>query len=369
MNTRSLFVVLFKRGRFRTAAAAVLSLPPRSAPPASLLPPPVRSLFPSVARPFFFPKTERTNEKLTTNSLLATCCIVNVFFLFFLRNVTFFYSYCVLAPSPGQKSGIRMMAAEDLRPEMDRRVKDVTEVLGVSTAAAAVLMREHNWSKEDLLERYMNDPDKVLKSAGVYCRCGHAQEKPNPKDDNTCPICYDDADAMLSMPCGHAFCQECWYDFCVNAVDEEGPSCVSTTCPQAGCTEVVTEEEMAKALGDKSPALLKYNNYQLRSFVESNPLTRWCPGAGCERVACALSPAMMEAEGKVADCDTCDKRFCLVCGEEPHAPATCKDLALWQEKCKNESETANWILANTKSCPKVQYRHSAAKPPGCSFLY
>jgi len=240
------------------------------------------------------------------------------------------------------KSGIRMSAAEGLRPEMNRRLKDVQEVLNVSQAASNVLLREHNWSKEDLLEAYMSNSDKIMKAAGIYARCGHQVA---PKKMSTCEICYDEVSDMLAMPCGHAFCYECWNDFCVNAIND-GPACVKTTCPQAGCPEVVTEEEMTKALGDASSELKKFQTYQLRSFVESNPLTRWCPGRGCERVACALSASAMESEGNVAHCDTCGISFCLVCGEEPHAPASCKNLAMWNKNAamNPKRQTGFWRI-------------------------
>jgi len=269
--------------------------------------------------------------------------------------------------SPACKSGIRLLNAEEIRPEMVLRCKDVSEVLGISEAAASVLLREYNWSKEALLEQYMNDVDKVLQKAGVYHRCGHQKVPPGANGEmQTCEICYEDVQKMLAMPCGHAFCYDCWSDFCANAV-EEGPSCVLKTCPEAKCKEVVTEEEMTLALGASSPVLQKFKSFQLRSFVESNPLTRWCPGPGCERIAAALSTAAMEAEGSVAHCDTCTCSFCLVCGEEPHAPAECKELEQWNEKCRNESETANWILANTKSCPKCHSR--IEKNQGASILF
>jgi ariadne-1 len=68
--------------------------------------------------------------------------------------------------------------------------------------------------------------------------------------------------------------------------------------------------------------------------------------------------------GGVAKCHACDTSFCLKCGVEPHAPVTCQHLAKWQEKCRNESETANWILANTKPCPKCSSR--IEKNQGCN---
>lgn len=261
--------------------------------------------------------------------------------------------------SSGKKTGIHILPAEDLFPEMKRLMKDVTEILSIPEAAAAVLLREHNWQKEVLLEDFFKNADKLLTKCGVYHRCN---PKPVMKMD-TCAICYDEMGSKLAMPCGHEFCTDCWHDFCANAIQEEGPACVRATCPEASCKEVMTEEEVEKVAPDQ---LQKFLSYQLRSFVESNKLTRWCPGKGCERVACAQTASAMEQDDNVAHCDGCCSSFCMICGEEPHAPSGCRDLGFWNEKCRNESETANWILANTKSCPKCVSR--IEKNSGCNHM-
>jgi ariadne-1 len=62
----------------------------------------------------------------------------------------------------------------------------------------------------------------------------------------------------------------------------------------------------------------------------------------------------------------CGTHFCLRCGNEAHAPVLCAQLLLWAEKCRNESETANWILANTKKCPKCSIR--IEKNQGCNHM-
>ena len=112
----------------------------------------------------------------------------------------------------GYKPGIRSLKAEDLRPVMQRRIGDVSDILGVSPGASAVLLREYKFSKEQLLEEYMLSPDHILKKAGVFHRCGNTKSPPpNSKD---CAICYDDeCDGMMAMPCGHQFCMDCWNDF------------------------------------------------------------------------------------------------------------------------------------------------------------
>ena len=276
---------------------------------------------------------------------------------------------------------------------MKRRLKDVTEVLDIPASAAAILLREHNWSKERLLEIFYSSDstEALMKKHGCYFRCHPAaastsannskksatgtsmttrssSSSSNKADssnssEDLCAICYDTPEQTLSMPCGHSFCTDCWHDFCVNAVQEEGPACVRTSCPQADCNEIITEEEFQAVAPDQ---LTKFQGYQLRNFVESNKLTRWCPGKGCERVAVAYNASALETDGSHAHCDTCGTDFCLPCGEEPHLPCGCKDLALWNEKCRNESETANWILANTKSCPKCVSR--IEKNQGCNHM-
>lgn len=260
-----------------------------------------------------------------------------------------------------KKPGIQMLPADQVVPEMKQKLADATEILGIPESAAVVLMRNFNWQRDVLLEAFFKDPDRLLKKHGVYHR---VNPKPALKSPH-CAICYDDVEEKMAMPCGHAFCMDCWHDFCANAIQEEGPACVCTTCPDAACNEIVTEEEVSKAAPDH---LQKFKTYQLRNFVESNTLTRWCPGAGCERVATAHSAAAMEQDDNVAHCDYegCQCSFCMKCGEEPHSPTDCKELGLWNEKCRNESETANWILANTKSCPKCLSR--IEKNHGCNHM-
>jgi len=260
-----------------------------------------------------------------------------------------------------KKAGIQLLPADQLVVQMKQRLTDVTEVLGIPEEAAVVLLRHFNWQKEVLLESFFQDSEKLLKKHGVFHRCN---PKP-PLKTEYCAICYDDVESRMAMPCGHEFCMDCWHDFCANAVQEEGPACVCTNCPDASCNEIVTEKEVSKAAPDH---LKKFKTYQLRSFLESNKLTRWCPGAGCERVATAQSAAAMEQDNYVAhcNCEGCSTSFCMICGEEPHSPSECKELSLWKEKCKNESETANWILANTKSCPKCVSR--IEKNHGCNHM-
>jgi ariadne-1 len=85
---------------------------------------------------------------------------------------------------------------------------------------------------------------------------------------------------------------------------------------------------------------------------------RYCPAAGCDKVAIGSAVTTVRCE--------CSYPFCFRCGEEAHDPANCAQLAEWAQKCMNESETANWILANTKKCPKCAAR--IEKNQGCNHM-
>jgi ariadne-1 len=58
--------------------------------------------------------------------------------------------------------------------------------------------------------------------------------------------------------------------------------------------------------------------------------------------------------------------FCFSCSEESHLPCGCKQVKEWKKKCSDDSETTNFILSNTKECPKCQ--RNIEKNGGCNHM-
>lgn len=54
-----------------------------------------------------------------------------------------------------------------------------------------------------------------------------------------------------------------------------------------------------------------------------------------------------EGEGKFVTCGQ-GHSFCLECKHEAHAPASCDVVKTWLQKCDDDSETFNWLSANTQ---------------------
>mmetsp|Transcript_6870 Transcript_6870/g.8675 ORF Transcript_6870/g.8675 Transcript_6870/m.8675 type:complete len:594 (-) Transcript_6870:266-2047(-) len=294
--------------------------------------------------------------------------------------------YNIHMRTQNDKSKICMVGTSEIEPIMNEKIERVAEILAIPSSAAVPLLRHHKWDKDRLFDSYTTNSERELRDAGVYHRCikrfksdssiedvsssnnqnlnGNQQSQEQILKD--CTICYDEKpqEEMLSMPCGHEFCLECWKSQ-IQITLESGPSCILATCPAEKCNEIVTEEEVSKVAQELLP---KFTKYQLRNFVELNGTSRWCPGPGCDRIAAMTgkNSSLSDANSIVATCDVCSTIFCIKCGAEPHAPLICSVLDTWNEKCKNESETANWLLANTKKCPNCNTR--IEKNQGCNHM-
>lgn len=59
-----------------------------------------------------------------------------------------------------------------------------------------------------------------------------------------------------------------------------------------------------------------------------------------------------------------EKRCLLV--DEREKPAICVIVKKWLKKCEDDSETANWISAHTKECPRCQ--STIEKNGGCNHM-
>lgn len=258
-------------------------------------------------------------------------------------------------PSSSMADGCKVIDADELRATMSALIDDISSVLAIHPCAAAALLRHYNWNKESVIDSFCTDPDQAKEKAGIMRFVPDLQTSDKGR---LCGICREDvpAEALVALGCGHFFCRGCFTQYLVSKV-EEGMGCPLTRCPEYRCPEMVTENFFRVLV---PPATLAtYLRYSLKSFVDICSAFRWCPGRGCDFVA------MGNSSLRACLCK-CGMLFCFRCGEEAHVPASCEDMVTWVEKCKNESETANWILANTRKCPKCATR--IEKNQGCNHM-
>eukprot|EP01136_Pigoraptor_vietnamica_P020831 Opistho-1_new@70266 len=133
----------------------------------------------------------------------------------------------------------------------------------------------------------------------------------------------------------------------------------SISCPAHGCN-ILVDEFTVTSLIQEPRVLQKYQYLIAKAFVQGNKHVKWCPSPGCEN---AVKVPVIEA--KAVKCN-CGNVFCFKCTQPVHDPVKCDMLSKWLKKCADDSETANWIAANTKECPKC---HSIIeKHGGCNHM-
>lgn len=106
--------------------------------------------------------------------------------------------------------------------------------------------------------------------------------------------------------------------------------------------------------------LLCLNYNFILNYLQCNRLLRWCPSPDCNN---AIKVQYVESHPVVCKCN---HTFCFSCGENWHDPVKCHLLRKWIKKCDDDSETSNWIAANTKECPRCNV--TIEKDGGCNHM-
>jgi len=257
----------------------------------------------------------------------------------------------------------------DLLPIMQSLISEVSSLLNLDRDRAEILLQMHRWNKERLVEQFFANPEKMLEEAGLGLysfesmdeqlnqNSSSASVSSSTEDTFVCRICCDPCplSSGFHLGCAHRFCRPCYGEYLRNQVGD-GPSCVKAHCPEHKCKQSATRS-MFEVLTEPVVSE-RYDLFVVRNFIETSRSMRYCPAAHCNKVAigCAITTVRCE----------CGYPFCFRCGEESHDPSSCSQLSVWSEKCSNESETANWILANTKKCPKCHAR--IEKNQGCNHM-
>ncbi|KAJ0036083.1 hypothetical protein Pint_25732 [Pistacia integerrima] len=250
-----------------------------------------------------------------------------------------------------------VLKEEDIQQRQEDDITRVSTVLSISRVDASILLRQYNWSVSRVHDAWFADEDGVRKSVGLL-------DKPVFQFSNakelTCGICFEPytRDKVMSAACGHPFCCTCWKGY-ISATVNDGPGCLMLRCPDPSCRAAVGQDmiNMLASADDKE----KYTRYLRRSYVEDNRKTKWCPAPGCDY---AIDFA---AGGGTFDVSClCSHSFCWNCTEEAHRPVDCGTVSKWILKNCAESENMNWILANSKPCPKC--KRPIEKNQGCMHM-
>ncbi|KAJ3035179.1 hypothetical protein HK097_004269, partial [Rhizophlyctis rosea] len=253
---------------------------------------------------------------------------------------------------------------DDILKFQHKEVSHVSALIGCPPEHAATLLRHFRWNKERLVEQYMEKPEAVAHESGVILDSSK-QPKFVAVPGFMCDICCNDEAGLLTlaMSCNHRFCRDCYEHYLTQKIAEEGES-RRIQCPASGCKVVVDEKTVEMVV--KEEVCTKYKNLLLRTYVDDNPTLRWCPAPNCEyAVECHVPSSQFNEKVPTVIC-RCGHKFCFGCSLPDHIPCICALVRIWLKKCEDDSETANWISANTKECTKCN--STIEKNGGCNHM-
>lgn len=133
-------------------------------------------------------------------------------------------------------------------------------------------------------------------------------------------------------------------------------------CMAFKCSAVCDEAKVRILVNERDPNLVeKFDRFLLESYIEDNEMVKWCPSVP----HCGNAIRIKYGEFCEVEC-ACGFQFCFSCLSEAHSPCSCLMWQRWSQKCQDESETVNWITANTKLCPVCG--KSVEKSAGCNHV-
>ncbi|KAJ4914532.1 putative E3 ubiquitin-protein ligase ARI7 [Raphanus sativus] len=250
-----------------------------------------------------------------------------------------------------------VLKEEDIRRLQMDDIGRVSMVLSITEAEASILLLHYHWSVSKVHDEWFADEERVRKAVGIL-------ERPLVSTPDggeiTCGICFESfiPEEIVSLSCGHPFCSTCWTGYTSTTIND-GPGCLMLKCPEPSCPAAVGQDMFEKFASKEDRE--KYYKYFLRSYVEDNRKMKWCPAPGCEHA--------IEFAAGTSNYDVsclCSRSFCWNCTEEAHRPVDCHTVAQWIRKNSAESENMNWILANSKPCPKC--KRPIEKNHGCMHM-
>jgi ariadne-1 len=255
---------------------------------------------------------------------------------------------------------------KDIQKQQDDLVDEINKVLSLSKEDAAILLRHFRWKKDRLLDEYTDGGkwDQIVEAAGLSVHGGQPPQIQT-RDGFCCEICLDDDKGLefFALQCNHKYCVPCYRQYLTQKIREEGE--VRIQCPSDGCRLIID----ARSLNLLVPADLeaRYRALLTRTYVQDKESLKWCPAADCENVVECTGIRKKDLERVVPTVVCiCSHRFCFGCILNDHQPAPCELVKKWKKKCADDSETANWISANTKECPRCN--STIEKNGGCNHM-
>lgn len=279
----------------------------------------------------------------------------------------------------------KCLSTEEVERLLNENVEILCNKLQITPSLSKILLHTHEWAVAGVIERYRQDSTALLidsrieprpearnpqqqqqlvqqqKSAPAHHLRSHGSPPPILPSCTVCvrdPPFSTDPSNFGRLACDHPFCKDCWamhFEVQISQGISTGIRCMAQDC------DVLATEDFVLTLVTRPGLRKKYQQFAFSDYVKSHPQLRFCPGPNCQVIVQAASP-----RAKRCTCNSCKTSFCFRCGTDYHAPTDCATIKRWLTKCADDSETANYISAHTKDCPKCHI--CIEKNGGCNHM-
>lgn len=253
-------------------------------------------------------------------------------------------------------------------PEVDEKLESecaaFASKIKVTGPLAALVLQANKWQSGAVLKQAQtpNERLRILIKAGVQCA-----KAPKPisisssRQLQECGVCLEPMprQKLTWLPCTHAFCHDCWNKHVEFIVKDSMPAGVP--CMAKECNLLCPSDLIEQFINNDPDLLARFKRRHRDACISSHHQLRFCPGADCPTVLYAAEPKARRVE-----CNECHTSFCFECGLDYHSPTDCATIKRWLTKCSDDSETANYICANTKNCPACHI--CIEKNGGCNHV-
>ncbi|KAL1215756.1 putative E3 ubiquitin-protein ligase ARI1 [Cardamine amara subsp. amara] len=269
-----------------------------------------------------------------------------------------------LQPLSSRKSTTQVITQESLLAAQREDLARVMDLLSIKEHHARTLLIHYQWDVEKLFAVFVEKgKDSLFSGAGVTVfDCQYGTSSFSHSSEMSCDVCMDNVpgDQMTRMDCGHCYCDNCWTEHFTVKINEGQSKRIR--CMAHKCNAICDEDIVRNLVSKRRPDLAKkFDRFLLESYIEDNKMVKWCPSTPhCGNAIRAEDDKLCEVE-----C-SCGRQFCFSCLSQTHSPCSCLMWELWRKKCRDESETINWITVHTKLCPKC-YK-PVEKNGGCNLV-
>jgi ariadne-1 len=144
----------------------------------------------------------------------------------------------------------KVYSPENIQETQTSQIDEVAMITDLPTEEAAILLRYGRWNKEKLIEKYMEDQEKMLDDAGIGRSSRNAPPRFKKTTNFECQICcLTDDHETFGMKCGHRFCTDDWKHYVSQKIKEEGEA-ARIRCPGEGCDRIVDSKSLDLLLED-----------------------------------------------------------------------------------------------------------------------